>query len=531
MIDASREALVLIDDNGEILFANTAAGQLWGYDPAAMSGLTLRQLFAPQFEFLQIQQGAASEGIDTDAEALRADGALFPVEVNLREIDLGDGSCRLLSASDDFTNRDREFARVQRHSFDALERFAGGLAHELNNILTGVLGNIHLAMEECGRRGRLQPALLEGAQNAGLRARELTRELLEFARGDRPEQCAVALADLVRENCHIALSGSRSKVEYEFGPDLAAAYLDYAQFGQVIHQIVTFIDELTGHTGGLTIRCENRKIDSDEETLGGELPLGDYCSIAIEAEGVRITAEEVEQLFQPYARRAESTSGLSLAISRAIISRHGGVIQASAAAGGKLTIELIIPASSDIPTRTVTPLETGVPSVGGAYILVMDDQQLVRTVLQRALEALGHRVTACGDGLEAIDLYADALERGDRYDLCFLDVTIPGGLGGRETCEELLQMDKYATCIVIRGDTSDAIMLDHNAYGFVDRLDKPFDVNQLSTLVDRIVGDRDDYVSPLEAHGAPQDEDEDPVALPFEDNIVAIDFQSPPNRY
>ena len=123
VIDASREALVLIDDNGEILFANAAAGQLWGYEPPMMVGLNLGQLFAPQFEFLQVQQGAASEGIDTDAEALRSDGGLFPVEVNLREIDLDDGSCRLLSASDDFTGRDREQARVQRHSFDALERF------------------------------------------------------------------------------------------------------------------------------------------------------------------------------------------------------------------------------------------------------------------------------------------------------------------------------------------------------------------------------------------------------------------------
>ncbi|MFT5467990.1 MAG: two-component system cell cycle sensor histidine kinase/response regulator CckA [Verrucomicrobiales bacterium] len=531
MIDSARESLVLIDDHGEILFANVAAGQLWGYDEGEMAGLNLKQIFAPQFEFLQVQQGAAIAGVDTDAEALRADGVLFPVAVNLRELDLDDGVCRLLSASDDFTGREREQSQLQRHSFDALEQFAGGLAHELNNILTGVLGNIHLAMEECGRRGRLQPALLEGAQNAGLRARELTRELLEFARGDRPEQCAVNLVDLIQENCHIALSGSRSKVEYSFGDDLAAAYLDYAQFGQVIHQVVTFVDELTGHSGKLDIHCENRHVVSDEDTYGGELLLGDYCALSIQAEGIRLTAEEVDHLFQPYARRGDSISGLALSICRAIISRHGGVIQASAAAGGKLTVELIIPASSDLPTRTVTPLETGVPNIGGAHILVMDDQQMVRTVLQRSLEALGHRVTACGDGIEAIDIYAEALERGDRFDLVFLDISVPGGLGAQETCEELIQMDNLATCVVISGDTSDELMLDHGAFGFVGRLDKPFDVNQLSTLVDDIVGDREDYVPRIESENALDEEEEDALALPFEDNIVAFDFNSPPDRF
>ncbi|MEM7014177.1 MAG: response regulator [Verrucomicrobiota bacterium] len=531
LLDNSREALAVVGEEGTIIYANRSAHQLWGYEDSDMSDLRLSELFAPQFEFVQFQNAALSEGVDTDAEARAADGSLFPIQVNLREIDLelGSGSYRLLSAIDDRCARERETARLQRHSNDALEQFAGGLAHELNNILTGVLGNIHLAMEECGRRGRLQPALLEGAQNAGLRARELTRELLEFASGDRPELCAVSLTDLVRECCHVTLAGSRTKYEIDIPSDLSAAYVDFSQFGQVVHQVVTFADELLGHTGEIRISAENRFVESEEDSFGGELPLGDYCALIVETSDANLSSEEMHHLFEPYSRRSDSYSGLALAISRAIITRHGGIIHGSAAAGGAFRLEIIVPASTDLPTKTVTPLDSGVPELNGANILIMDDQLMVRKVLQHALEALGHRVTACVDGLEAIDLYAESLERGDRYDMVVLDLLIPGGVGGRETCEELLQMDPMANCVVISGDTSDEVMLDHNAYGFVGRIDKPFDVTQLSKIVDEFAGDREDYVTRSESFRTIEEEEED-IALPFEDNIVAIDFQSPPLR-
>lgn len=529
LLDASREALVAIDESGEIVFANRAAHILWGYPEGQMLGHSLGALFAPQFEFLQVQNGATNNGVDTDAEARRPDGARFAVSVNLREIGAEGATFRVLTASDDFGARERELARARVHTFDALEQFASGLAHEFNNVLTGVLGNIDLAMEECGRRGRLQPTLLEAAHNAGLRARELTRQLLEFARGQRPDQSSVCLPDLTRENCLVALHGSCCKCEFDFPDDLPAAYLDPAQFGQVMHTLINFVDELTCHSGKLKISARAFELENEEEMFGGELLLGDYCSLTIEATGGRFTPEEVERLFEPYSQRGPLATGLDLATCRAIVSRHGGVIHAFAGADGKLTIEMLLPSSSDVPSRAVTPLNSGVPNAQGANILVMDDEQLVRTVLQRTLEGLGHRVTACMDGQDAIEKYAEALERDDRFDMVFLDISIPGGMGGREACEELLMMDPLATCVVISGDTSDQLMVDYDSFGFVARLDKPFDVQDMARLVDKIAGDREDYFTRMESTA--EYDDEDDLALPFEDNIVTIDFSGVSERY
>ncbi len=521
LLDATHEAMVVLDEEGDIVFANAAAHRIWGYADSGLEGLPLNRLFAPKFEFLQLQHGGLRHGVTTESEGCRADGSLFPVEVNIREMEVDGYFYRLVTADDEVANREMDAARQQVATFESLERFASGLAHELNNVLTGVLGNIHLAMEESGRRGRLQPALLEAAHNASLRARELTKELLEFAKGEPPEACATSLRQLVRENCLIALSGSRMKCEFDFAGDLTAAYLDPAQFGQVIHQLVTFAADATGHSGMLKFHAENRLVESDEDAFGGELMYGNYVVLSIRLP-LQMADREMEHLFEPYARFGQGCSGLSLAISRSIVKRHSGHMTVEDDEDG-LAVALYLPASVDVAQDTVTPLSSGVPSSQGAKVLVVDDQQLVRLVLQRSLEGAGHRVTACENGEEAIEIYADAERGGDRFDVVFLDVTIPGGMGGGETCRRILEIDPLAACVVISGNTADEIMTNYQAYGFVDHLSKPFDVDILERLVESLVEDRDAVSEQV----AEEEEDEDPVALPFSDNIVEIDFSSP----
>jgi len=522
-LDASREAVVAADAGGHIVFANAAAQRLWGYAQQPISGRRMKSLFPAQFEFPRFSGALSGAEATAHAEGVRADGSSFPVRLIIKELEIDGATHTVVHAQSTAGEPEAEQARTQAQTFEALEQFAAGLALELNNVLTGVLGNIHLAMEESGRRGRLQPALLEAAHHASLRARELTKELLEFARGDRPEPVPTALPQLVRENCLLALSGGRVMPDFEFARDLSAVLLDPAQIGQVIHQLVTFAAQSIGHSGKLHFRAVNVGIHSREDTLGGQVYPGDYVRLDMRLDGAVFTREEVAHLFEPYSRRGNPSAGLSLAICRGIVKRHGGLLHSTLSrSGDQLTLHLLFPASTGRPEQTITQLDSTLPVVGGAHILIMDDQQMVRVFLQRALEGMGHRVTTALHGEEAIQKYQTALERGDRFDLAFLDISIPGGMGARQACRELLNLDPTARCVVISGNTSDEMMVDHQAFGFAGRLDKPFDVNEMQHLVEDLTHDKPDYFERM----VEEEEDEDPVALSFFDNIVEYDFRS-----
>tara|TARA_R110002096_G_scaffold4493_11_gene20857 strand:- start:9293 stop:10948 length:1656 start_codon:yes stop_codon:yes gene_type:complete len=523
LLNVSSEALVAVDEDDVIAFANEAACRLWGYDDSAMDGLHLPELFSPQFEFIQTGQPFSAECMLINVEARHCNGSFFSPQLKIQELQDDGHVFRVFTAQPNNPEEDNEVFRQRSAAFESMERFASGLAHDLNNVLTGVLGNIHLAMEESGRRGRLQPALLEAAHNASLRARELTKELLEFANSQQPEACAVNLQQVVRENCLIALSGSRTKCEFDFAEDLEAAFIDPAQLGQVIHQLVTFAADATGHSGEIQFHAENRLVESPESAFGGEIIYGNYIAFSMEIP-LQLTNREVERFFEPYSQASQFSSGLSLAISRSVIKRNHGILIADAEAD-KLKIEMHLPASVDLPQETFTPVTSGVLDTKGAKVLVVDDQQLVRLVLQRSLEGLGHRVTTCADGEEAIEAYIDAMENGDRFDVAFLDVYIPGGMGGGETCRKLLEIDPDAACVVISGNTTDDLMTNYQDYGFIDHLSKPFDVDTLGLIVETVAKE----CRAIEFRTAEEDE-EDPIALPFSDNIVEIDFSSP-DRY
>ncbi len=515
----------MLEDGDRVSFTNAAAEQLWGYSSSLWTGRSVTSLFSPQIEYLQQkpENAITNDGIGTKMVALSAQGKPFAAQVRFDTVEIDGTSYRVLLAEAASSWPQGNANQAPSQTFDSLERFASGLALELNNVLTGVLGNIHLAMEESGRRGRLQPALLEAAHNASLRARELTKELLEFASGDEPETCSANLFQLVRENSLIALSGSRMKCDFDFDTEISAVILDPAQFGQVIHQLIRFASKSMNHSGILKLSAWNQLIEDEAESFYGELMYGNYVAFSLEIP-VSLTENETQHLFEPYSLQSMQASGLSLAIARSIIKRHHGYLTAESIREG-LRVKILLPASPEKPKDISDTLGSGVPDLSHARVLVVDDQQPVRLVLQRSLEGIGHRVTACENGEDAIEAYMEAMDHSDPFDLVFLDVNIPGGMGGGETCRCLLEIDPKATCVVISGNTCDQLMTHYEDFGFADYLSKPFEVDGLERMVQRLINEREVFnCLRLEEE---EDEMDEPIALPFSDNIVEIDFTSP----
>lgn len=527
LLESNREGMVVVSSEGEIVFANRLAEELWGYGPAKMTGLEIGRLFHRQIALVDWGQEPAKSTRALRLEALRADGGMIGLEVHLRPVSFEGRDYRLLAVSQLAARTEEEIVAEQFRVFESLELFAGGLAHEFNNILTGIMGNLHMALETGARKGRMEPTLLEGAYAATLRAREVTRELFQMSIGEHPMQGACTVPQLISEASLMSLAGSQVHMEYEFAPDLRAAFIDASQVGQVAHQLLRFAAERMGHSGRLRVAARNFRVNPGDSGYGGELLPGDYVMLSITMPQGSVITADCARLFEPYRVTGNGLTGLSLAICRCLVRRQGGLLRAAMSEGGELQLEVYLPACREVSTQAVALLRVDVPCIQGCHVLVMDDEELVRMVLKRSLEGMGHRVVTVSDGDEAVAAYEDAKHRGDRFDVVFLDLQVIHGTGGKEACKELLDLDPLATCVLISGSIGDEAMLDPCGHGFVDNLEKPFDLHEVGRIMERLMerlgrGD-----------GATDGSFDEDLALDCTaepTNIVAVDFRFPPER-
>lgn len=522
LLDSDREGIVVVSEDGEIIFANRLAGELWRYPPSKMAGMEVGRLFHRQIALIGWGPGAARRSKPLQVEAVRGDGGVVGMEIHLGDFEFEGQEYRILTVQPLAVRAEEEIVEEQVRVFESLEVFAAGLAHELNNILTGIMGNLHLALENGARRGRSDPALLEGAYAASLRVREVTRELFQMSRGEPPVQGANALPQLICEASLMSLAGSRVQMEYDFSPDLKAAFIDPGQVGQVVHQLLRFAAERMGHAGRLQVGARNFRVEGGDSGFGGELLPGDYVVMSILVPDGSLLTADCSRLFEPYRVTADALTGFSLAICRSVVRSHGGLLRAVAAPCGGLCLEIYLPACREVSNQSVALLRVDVPCLQGCHVLVMDDEELVRMVLKRSLEGMGHRVLAVPDGQEALAAYEEAKEEGDRFDVVFLDLKVPRGMGGVEACQELLDRDPLATCVLISGSVGDEAMIDPPKHGFVENLEKPFDLHEIGRVMNRLLErlGRDELSLERALDG--------PVALQSEaepSNIVAVDFR------
>jgi PAS domain S-box-containing protein len=524
LLETAPEAVIVLDDDDRVLFANGEALRLWGAEADSLEGSSLARLFAPGFAFLRLD-AAPGETFATEAEARRGDGARFTVRLSLRRMPETGGGHRALWVKPAGWHRAEAAAEDQRLTRRALETFSAGVAHDLNNVLTGVLGNLHLAREDRSRHGRQWHTFLDGSHEAALRGRELARHLLEFAHGEAPLPVPCALSRLARESAQFGLTHSRVRLEWEFGPESGHALADPTQIGQAIHQVASCVSAWSGPSAGgrLALSVRQETVSSAEDTRGGLLLPGDYVVLTLTAPHLWIAPADLARLFDPYAEVAGLPAGLKLASARALTERQNGCLRAEPAAPG-IAFHFHLPACPDASAVAPVPLDLNLPDPG-IRVLVMDDEQLVRLVLQRMLESFGHRVHAVADGEEAAEAYRLAMQRGERFDLVILDLRIPEGPGGRETCRRILELDPLATCVASSGSAYDDAMTDCHEHGFCGVLEKPFDPSILAALVHELT----EPAGTASGSAETVPWEDEPFALGRE-NVLEVDFRNP-DRY
>jgi len=395
-----------------------------------------------------------------------------------------DGRIVRLEVATDITEKVRtEQELIKAKKLESVGVLAGGIAHDFNNILVGILGNIDLALHD-DRLNDDTRNLLRNAEKASYQARGLTRQLLTFAKGGEPVKETASLIEVVQESANFVLHGDKTACEFSFPDNLWFVEIDKGQVSQVVHNIILNASSAMPDGGIVEVSFKNADIVHDHKML----KKGRYVKISIKDHGIGISTDLLEKIFDPYFSTKKEGSGLGLAISHSIIAKHGGHIAAASTPGQGTTFTIYLPASADqtIP-QDKSVKETIITQT--LKILVMDDEEVVRDILKTLLASMGHEVILAEEGREAIDTYQEAIKRSQPIDLIIMDLTIPGGMGGKEAIHEILAIDPKAKVIVSSGYSNDPIMANFRNYGFSAAIAKPYKMSELTNVINQLLVD------------------------------------------
>jgi two-component system cell cycle sensor histidine kinase/response regulator CckA len=492
------DGVITTDVQGRIIMLNNEGERLTGWSSQEAIGKPLKSVFNVTID-LAAQAKAQKSGYRNEAQSIllslpetatltSQDGSeriieqvASPIRDNKNEIS------GVVLVFRDITERQRnEAERRKAETLEQLGLLAGGIAHDFNNLLTAIIGNISLASLLLPPDDEMAARLID-AKNASMRARDLAQQLLTFARGGAPIKKTASIGKLIQDTVSFSLRGSHSRSEFQFGADLWPAQIDSGQISQVVANLVVNADQAMPNGGTLHVSCENFRYNATTTPVVPDLPPGDYIRISIRDEGVGIPEQYVKRIFDPYFTTKPKGNGLGLATTYSIIKNHNGLITVESEVHYGSTFTLYLPATlhEELPTESPRDITQAISGTG--RVLVVDDEEAIRTLVEFTLTRLGYQVMQAATALEGVNLYRQTLETGERFDAVILDLTLPGGMGGKEALKKLIEIDPTVNAIVSSGYATDATMSRYQDFGFRGVIAKPYEAAELGKIVHDVI--------------------------------------------
>ncbi len=486
------DAVIATDEQGCVRFSNPVAAQLTGWTHEEALDHPLSEVFDILNEetrarvenpVAKVLREGVVVGLANHTALVARDGRETPIADSAAPILADDGKIQgvVLVFRDVSTRRrrEKELRRIQK--LESVGLLAGGIAHDFNNILTSLVGNIG-----CAKLPDLdlveRDELLTEAEAAVWRARDLTQQLLTFSSGGSPVKSVEPLPQLVAESAAFALRGSNVKCGIGPSDDVWPVAVDTGQMNQVFNNLFINADQAMPEGGSVTVAIENLEIVRGDASA---LAPGSYVSVSIGDEGIGIAPDHLHKVFDPYFSTKQKGSGLGLAVCHSIIHGHGGKLLVESQLGVGTTFRVLLPASA-APTRRA-PEEPPAPITGKGRVLFMDDDVAIVALVTRVLDRAGFEVASALDGVTAVGMYAAAQSAGEPFDAVLLDLTVPGGMGGSETLEQIQEIDPDVKAIVCSGYSHDPVLADHRGYGFRAAVVKPFRPDDLARVIRDVI--------------------------------------------
>ena len=494
------DGVITTDLNGRVVICNPAAEAIIGWKASEAVGQPFRSVFAISIDGVAAEERNGSSEHLSEAEAIilrtpgRAtltsrDGINRLVQQLASPIrDEKDEICGVAIVFRDVTGRQHGDAERRKDDTpDQFSLFAGGIAHDFNNLLTAVIGNISLVSTLLPSHNELK-CRLDDARNASLRARDLAQQLLSFARRGTPIKTPASIADLIQETVSFSMRGTQSRSRLTIEPDLWGTEFDPGQISQVIANLVVNADQAMPNGGTLHLSCDNFSHRATTNSVVLDLPSGDYIRIRIRDEGVGIPEECLDRIFEPYFTTKAKGNGLGLATSYSVVKNHCGLITVESELHCGSTFTIYLPATRRRPIAVTPAAKTNEPVHGSGRVLVVDDEEAICTLAEFTLTRLGYEVSGAVTAARGIELYREALMAGRRFDLVILDLTLPGGMGGKEVLKELIEIDPTVNAAVSSGYATDATMKRYEDFGFRGVIAKPYEASELGRKVQAMIG-------------------------------------------
>lgn len=487
------DGVITTDTQGRIVLINSVAERLTGWNQQEGQGHPLPEIFT-------IVNEQTRQPCENPVEKVLASGRIIELANHTaliardgREYSIADSGAPILDREgrtigvvlvfQDITDKKRIEEEMQKvEKLESVGVLAGGIAHDFNNILTAILGNISLALISGNLEEKIRRRLVE-AEKASIRAKDLTQQLLTFSRGGAPIRETAPIADIIRDSADFVLHGSNVSCRYLLPDDLWLANVDRGQISQVIQNLIINAKHAMPDGGIIDVEAKNVKAPiAPDRGLPGP---NRYIRLTISDHGAGIPAHLIDKIFDPYFTTKQGGSGLGLAISHGIITKHDGLISVHSKEGAGTTFTIDLPASTQEqqPKENRNLMET---TRRKARIMIMDDEEMIRDITVSMLTMLGHEAMEAGNGREAVELYQREYAAGRPIDLVIMDLTIPGGMGGKEAAQAILALNPEAKLVVSSGYSNDPVMAHFQEYGFTAAIGKPFQLQEMIDVLNQV---------------------------------------------
>ncbi len=484
-IDNASESTMLLSTSGEILFANQSFFKNLNYTEEDLSTINWSSI-CPEMTRKKIKDLATkireNSSVMFESSYRRKDGSSYPVNILANYQIFGKKEYIFVFSHDITEQKKTEEERQKIQKLESIAILAGGIAHDFNNFLSGIIGNISLAILEARGNGEIIDILNEAKEATDL-AKNLTRQLLTFSTGGIPVKETTSISNIIEETAEFNLRGSSVKCFYTFPKNIWKVQVDKSQLSQVISNLIINAAQAMPEGGTIRISLENMVINK-ETTL--PLEEGKYVKITVEDKGMGIAEKHLPRIFDPYFTTKQKGSGLGLATTYSIIQKHNGYITVDSKLGSGTTFYIYLPAITQ-EERPKEEFEEEQPNKTDLKILLMDDENIIRRTLGKMLGKMCYRTELAENGEEALKKYQEALESKTPFDVVILDLTVPGGLGAKETIKKLLELDPEVKALVSSGYPNDPVISNYRNHGFKGYLIKPYSEEELSKAISKLL--------------------------------------------
>ncbi|MFA4953868.1 MAG: CHASE4 domain-containing protein [Patescibacteria group bacterium] len=482
--DHAHDLIFAVDTDDKVTMVNQSACSVLGYDEKDLLGRSILDIVGPDSREVMLRANdeiGSGDIVARSVDVLTRDGNRRTLDLSGQRLwDNGQPTGTFYIARDVTDRLRMEHDLLHNEALASLGTLAAGIAHDFNNVLTVVKGSISLANSSLEEPAESQHHL-EVARVAVDRAQALAGQLLTFSRGGAPVKENVDVESIVREVARFALSGSGISLQVSVDGVLPAVGADRNQLFQVVQNIILNARDamLSGGALDIALRCQTV---SEEHPFGIAAP-GDYVVIRIADSGSGIAPEDMKLLFDPFFTTKPLGHGVGLSTARSIARRHGGDLLIESVADKGTTVWLCMPVAHGPVTQAQLAKPEGEPVSATGRLLVMDDEQTVADVTCAMARRLGYETTAVPDGEAALTVYVQAVTDQRPFNLVIMDLTVPGGMGGREAVQKLHELYPDARVIVSSGYSDDASMAEYAQCGFIASLAKPYTMEQLEHVL------------------------------------------------